>query len=193
MDRVGLRRLRASDLDYLYRWENEPEVWQWGDCGFEEVEGGDDVAVRARGERFSREDLRLFIENQQHDIDVAGQLRLVICLCEAWDGEKADPAAGSTDGADRVADLQIGFLDLYDHDLAARSAGVGILICDPADRGRGYGSEALALAVEYARRTLGLDALWSRIPPDNLASLAIFTRTGFALDGDGVFAINLSD
>jgi diamine N-acetyltransferase len=149
---VRLRRLGTGDLEYLYRWENDPEVWRWGDCG------AGDVADDGTGiERFSRNDLRQFIENQQYDISITGQLRLVICLEE----------------------IQIGFIDLYDYDPAEMSAGVGILICDPILRGKGCGRRALALAESHARRELGLHTLWCRLEEGNTQSRNLFTRTGY--------------
>ena len=76
--KVRLRGLEAGDLEFLYRWENAPEVWQYGDCGSgaestsgDSVNGvcvADDTEAGAPRERFSRDELRKFIENQQYDI-----------------------------------------------------------------------------------------------------------------------------
>ena len=166
--KVYLRTLEAEDLDYLYRWENDPEVWQYGDCGVDPVsalaqERGKHVLhFPSTGERFSREVLRHFIENQQYDVLRTGQVRLVIC--------RRDIAGTGT---------PVGFIDLFDLDFARLRAGVGILVCDPADRRKGYGREALELAVEYARRILGLCELWCSIDAGNVASLALFAAAGF--------------
>jgi diamine N-acetyltransferase len=158
-EKVCLRRLAPCDLEFLYRWENDPSVWQYGDCGAS-VSPGDGVGIRM--ERFSREELRRFIENQQHDLHVTEQQRLVICRLDST-----------------TADTPIGFIDLFDYDPEAASAGVGILICEAADRGKGYGSEALKLIVDYALQVHRLRSLWCHIDPANTASLALFTAAGF--------------
>ncbi len=234
-EKVRLRRLEAGDLDFLYRWENEPEVWQWGDCGADDSGCAvvpmsapvyrisdtpacrDDVALPripyapnisperfSRDdvtlpripldrpyapdiffERFSRDELREFIENQQHDIAVTGQLRLVICRHEppsTCTGRTSPTQTAYTLDTSDGPNSPIGFIDLFDLDPERHSAGVGILICDPANRGVGYGREALALALNYAQQTLGLRELWCTTAADNFASIALFEGAGFELD-----------
>ncbi len=153
---VKLRSLEADDLDYLFRWENDPEVWQYGDCGAE--------ASHSNHVRFSKEELRQFIENQQHGFEANGQLRFVVCRRE---------------GASTASGAPIGFVDLFDYDPAARTSAIGILICDPADRRRGYGSRALTLALDRARYVLCLREITCTITPGNPASEALFARAGF--------------
>ena len=153
--KVCLRPLESDDLDLLYRWENDPAVWPYGDCG---------ANNSVTPERFTRDELRRFIENQQHDIHANEQLRFVICrrdLCSTTCG------------------TPIGFIDLFDFDPVELRAGVGILICDPADRRRGYGREALMLAMGYANRFWGLRELRCTVSADNHASLALFRDAGF--------------
>ena len=59
---IHLRALESSDLEAMYRWENDPAVW----------------GVSGTVAPFSREMLRAFIEQQQYDIWRTHQLRLVI-------------------------------------------------------------------------------------------------------------------
>ena len=59
---IHLRALEPSDLEAMYRWENDPAVW----------------GVSGTVAPFSREILRAFIEQQQYDIWRTHQLRLVI-------------------------------------------------------------------------------------------------------------------
>ena len=185
-EKVCLRRLQPGDLEFLYRWENDPAVWQYGDCGgngcCDELASTDsqhdcsmnearvgtpsnnispsvvaDMFPLSSSERFSREELREFIENQRYDIFITGQMRLVICHC----------------------DSTIGFIDLFDLDPIGLSAGVGILICDPAHRGNGYGRESLELIIKYAQQVIGLNKIWCNIAADNCSSLALFSGAGF--------------
>jgi diamine N-acetyltransferase len=173
---VCLRGVEADDLDFLYRWENNPAVWRYGDCG---------ASVEST-ERFSRAELSKFIENQQYDIYITGQIRFVICLRNRERTPQSDLDGNLTalpphpmPQGNRDTGMPIGFIDLFDFDPVARSAGIGILICDAADRGKGYGARALQLAVDYARRFLGLATLWCNIDPANAASAALFSAAGF--------------
>ena len=61
-ERCRLRALEPSDLELLYLWENDTEVWHVsGSCG-----------------PVSRERLRQFIEEQNYDIYATRQMRLII-------------------------------------------------------------------------------------------------------------------
>lgn len=228
-EKVFLRGLEAGDLEFLYRWENDPEVWGYGDCGVGVAPVPDvssdilpgvsvpvvpvvPVALVAK-ERFSHEELREFIENQQHDIHVTQQQRFVICCCDpksvgavAVSGSGLDLGSVSGSGSDlgSGADLilnagagfdlsspscpgsgsiPVGFIDLFDYDPLYLRAGVGILVCDPAHRRKGYGGEALRLVAEYAWRVLGLRELWCNVAADNRASIALFSAAGFVGKG----------
>lgn len=108
---------------------------------------------------FSRAVLREFIANASLDVFAAGQLRLMI---ERTDLHQA-----------------VGCVDLFGIDALHRRAGVGILIYDRADRGRGYAAEALRLLVEYAFGHLDLRQLYADIPVSNGASLRLFAAAGF--------------
>jgi diamine N-acetyltransferase len=61
-DKCRLRALEPSDLELLYLWENDPEVWRVsGSCG-----------------PVSRERLQHFIEEQNYDIYATRQMRLIV-------------------------------------------------------------------------------------------------------------------
>ncbi|WP_418992665.1 GNAT family N-acetyltransferase [Alistipes sp.] len=107
---------------------------------------------------FSRNLLSKFIEQQQFDIYQTRQLRLVI----ENDGQRA-----------------VGLVDLFEFDPHNRRAGVGILVHDPSERGKGYASDALEVLVEYARTTLRLHQLWCNVGVENQASRALFRSAGF--------------
>lgn len=61
-DIIRLRALEPEDIDTLYRWENNPNVWR----------------VSGTVAPFSKYILRQFIENQKYDIYETRQMRLVI-------------------------------------------------------------------------------------------------------------------
>ena len=79
---------------------------------------------------FSRHTLERFIEGQQFDIFQTRQQRLII---ETPEG------------------LPVGALDLFDLDPVNLRAGVGILIHDTAQRGKGYAADAVETVCSYAR------------------------------------------
>lgn len=107
---------------------------------------------------FSRHTLRRFLDEQRFDLYAARQLRLVV------------------ETRDRHA---VGLVDLFDFEPVDLRAGVGILIHDTGDRGRGYATDALAILCRYARQSLRLHQLWCDVTADNTASLALFRRAGF--------------
>lgn len=111
---------------------------------------------------FSRHTLERFIEEQRFDIFQTRQLRLII---ETLDGEA------------------VGALDLFEFDPQSLRAGVGILIHDTAQRGKGYASDAIATLCDYGHTVLGLHQLWCNVGADNAASLALFRKAGFAKVG----------
>lgn len=61
-DIVRLRALEPEDIDLLYKWENDTNVWK----------------VSHTTAPFSRHILRQFIDNQKYDIFETRQLRLII-------------------------------------------------------------------------------------------------------------------
>ena len=66
-DKCRLRAVEPADVDSMYIWENDPDVWR----------------VSGTTEPFSRERLQRFVEEQRFDIYATRQLRLII---EAPDG-----------------------------------------------------------------------------------------------------------
>lgn len=77
--------------------------------------------------------------------------------------------------------------------LADRRAEVSIHV-NPQRRGQGLGRAALAAACGHAFGELGLTELYAEIKADNAASMAIFTRAGFAFQGirEGLSAYRLT-
>ncbi len=140
-DKICLRTLVPDDLEFVFRWENDPEVWKFG----------------GEARRFSRKELRQFIENQQFGFQANGQLRFIA----------------------EHAGRPVGMIDLFDHNPVENSARVGILICDPADRRCGYGREALELLMDFAAGKLGLRRLFCSVDNENIPSFELFRAAGF--------------
>lgn len=112
---------------------------------------------------FSRHQLLRFLDEQQFDLQQTRQQRLII--------QTRDEARA------------VGALDLFELDLLHRRAGVGILIAETDDRGRGYAKDALEAVSRYGREVLGLHQLWCHVGAENRASRALFAACGFAESG----------
>ncbi len=111
---------------------------------------------------YSKHILLKYLENAHLDIYEAKQLRLVIEL------ENRKP---------------IGLIDLFEFDPFHMRAGVGILIADEKEQGKGYASEALKLLIEYSFERLQLKQLYCNITSDNVRSINLFTKLGFSKIG----------
>ncbi len=77
----------------------------------------------------------------------------------------------------------IGGIDLFDSDPGNKRAGVGVLIANNAQRGKGYATEALHLLIDYSWNILDLHQLYSNVRVDNYNSLALFKKLGFEITG----------
>ena len=127
-------------------------VWE-NDC--------DVWAVSGTTEPFSHYQMQRFVERHRDTIGVLGdgQLRLIVET-----RQEARP---------------VGAIDLFEYDPIHRRAGVGILIYERSDRGRGYASDALEALCRYAHDTLRAHQLWCNVGADNEASLRLFRSAGF--------------
>ncbi|MEP0264172.1 GNAT family N-acetyltransferase [Dokdonia sp.] len=108
---------------------------------------------------FSLYSIKEYLANAHKDIYEVKQLRFVICAVDS----------GSL----------IGLIDLFDFDPHNARAGVGILIEEEGNRGKGYGKEALELTVCYCKSHLKMHQLYANILEDNLASIQLFKKNGF--------------
>lgn len=111
---------------------------------------------------FSRYILKQYIEESHRDIYETKQLRLII------------------EDIDRKA---VGAVDLFDFDPYHLRAGIGILIYNKEDRGKGLAFDALQLIAQYAKEVLGLHQLYANITVDNRASITLFEKAGFRSSG----------
>ncbi len=107
---------------------------------------------------YSKYLIKQYLEQAHKDIFEVKQLRLVIS------SYKEEP---------------LGMIDLFDFDFKNRRAGVGILVKETNNRGKGYGYEALELLTDYSFTHLGLHQLYCNISEENEASIKLFTNQGF--------------
>ncbi|XMO86701.1 GNAT family protein [Algibacter sp. AS12] len=107
---------------------------------------------------YSRFLIKQYLEHAHKDIFEVKQLRLVISSYN---------------------DVALGMIDLFDFDFKNRRAGVGILVKEPNNRLKGYGSEALKLLINYSFKHLDLHQLYCNISEENDASIKLFSNQGF--------------
>jgi RimJ/RimL family protein N-acetyltransferase len=100
-------------------------------------------------------------------------------------------AAVTGDGADVYRfvicrlddDRPVGRTDIFEIDRQNGSAAFGITIGDPADWGRGMGSDAVNAVVDFAFGQLRLERLWLDTDEHNERAQAVYARAGFVVEG----------
>ncbi|MEE9363321.1 MAG: GNAT family protein [Cellulophaga sp.] len=141
-EHIFLRALELSDLDFLYQLENNTSVWE----------------ISGTVTPYSKDVLKLYLENAHRDIYEVKQLRL--CVCE-------------NNGT------VIGLIDVFDFDPRNKRAGIGIVILEEENRNKGIGAEALSLLVAYGFQKLNLHQWYANVLEDNAASIHLFKKIGF--------------
>ena len=116
---------------------------------------------------YSKEVLKEYIKNSNVPISVYNQLRFVI--------EHNNHA--------------VGLIDLFDYDVKAKSAGVGIIIKEEFQN-LNYGSESLGLLISFAWDELDLLYLYANIKSNNIRSIKLFEKFGFIKKDEVLFQLN---
>jgi RimJ/RimL family protein N-acetyltransferase len=80
-------------------------------------------------------------------------------------------------------DRAVGSIDLHALDLTNGSAGLGILIGDPADTSQGYGSDAIRALLDFGFGELRLERIWLDVYDDNARARHVYERIGFIHEG----------
>lgn len=77
----------------------------------------------------------------------------------------------------------LGYIQLTEIHAVFRSAVLGITIGDPANRGKGYGQEALKLCIGFSWNDLNLQRLSLLIIGDNQPAMRAYKKVGFEQEG----------
>lgn len=77
----------------------------------------------------------------------------------------------------------IGTIILSDIDLRNGNAEIHIKLADSAQRGKGYGTDAVRALVQYAFCELRLHCVYCHVKEDNIASQKMFEKCGFVQEG----------
>jgi RimJ/RimL family protein N-acetyltransferase len=76
----------------------------------------------------------------------------------------------------------LGFVHIFWIEWPNAAGGIRLGIGDPRDWRKGYGGEALALALRYCFNEINLYRLDARIPEYNLAACRLFEKAGFSVE-----------
>ena len=77
----------------------------------------------------------------------------------------------------------VGAMDLHEVDHVNGSAGLGIMIGDPADTNQGYGSDALRALIAFGFGELRLERIWLDVYDFNARARHVYERVGFVEEG----------
>jgi RimJ/RimL family protein N-acetyltransferase len=77
----------------------------------------------------------------------------------------------------------IGQIDLFSINWKLRSAEMGMVIGGEENRGKGMGTEAIGLLLEYAFTILGLERVELEVAAENLRAARCYEKAGFKREG----------
>lgn len=84
---------------------------------------------------------------------------------------------------DKISDVDVGSVYLRDIDYNNKKAEYGIFIGEDSCRGKGFGSEAAKLIIEFAFKTLKLHKVFLRVFKENEAGIHSYKNAGFNIEG----------
>lgn len=146
---VTLKRGNLDDVQYIYELENNPKNFKYS-------------ALNEAPYSFA--EIRLFCKQCElisYDSIKSGfsdYLRLVVLLDN---------------------NIKVGILDIYDINIAEKSAWISIIIYPEKYRSSGIAAAALEALVSLCRNELGLEILYSEVDKNNKRSLKFFENQGF--------------
>ena len=141
MKHIRLRALEPEDLELIYRIENDPETWRWGETTVP----------------YSRFAIRQYLEQNQNDLFMDRQLRLV--------------------AVDEQTGEAVGLADLTNFDPKHQRAEIGLLIT-PECRGKGLSQIILKQLERYAEN-IALHQLYAIIAVTNEPATHLFRKAGY--------------
>jgi RimJ/RimL family protein N-acetyltransferase len=80
-------------------------------------------------------------------------------------------------------DEPVGTIGLFELDLVNGSAGLGISVGEPANRGRGYGGDAVRALLRFGFDSMRLERIWLDVIDFNPDARRLYERLGFVHEG----------
>lgn len=78
----------------------------------------------------------------------------------------------------------VGLIDLYDINFQNKRGGIGVLIANDSDRGKGYAKTAIDLLIKFAVNKLKINNFFANIQSDNEKSVRLFESLSFIKVGE---------
>ena len=130
----------------------------------------------------NKEDVEIYTK-WLNDYDVSGNLGQYKRLISLNNEEKFLDSL-TTDGHNYAMvlndnDTLIGNISLFDIDNVSRKATLGIFIGEKEHRGKGYGSEAIRLILDYGFKILNLHNIMLQVNSNNAQGIACYKKAGF--------------
>ncbi|WP_270170282.1 GNAT family N-acetyltransferase [Paenibacillus sp. SYP-B4298] len=85
--------------------------------------------------------------------------------------------------AHRDTEDYIGQIDLFELDWKNRTAELGIVIGNRVNQGKGYGTEAVRLLIQFALHSMNLNRIQLEVNEDNGSAIRCYEKCGFAHEG----------
>lgn len=73
----------------------------------------------------------------------------------------------------------LGILDVFDYEESQKSIGIGILIPNKTEHGKGYGTEAIQLLIKKLTFDRNIEKIFALIDKENTSSIFLFEKSGF--------------
>lgn len=103
---------------------------------------------------------------------------------QSWYDERIGRASGFLFAIRRrVDDALIGYVELDEILWQHQTTGLAILIASAADRGKGYGRDAIEITMRFAFQELNLHRLQLTVFAYNTPAIALYEGLGFQLEG----------
>ena len=157
-EKVALRAIRRDDLPAICAFNNDVAV---------ELAGGGDPPYPQSLERLQAE----------FDADAGKGGRNGASFVIETIGKSGGEAHGET------GNTVIGHCALFHFDEVAHTCELGITIGDKAYWGKGYGTDAIRLLVDYAFRLRNLRKVWLTVLGNNARAIAAYQKCGFEKEG----------
>lgn len=84
---------------------------------------------------------------------------------------------------EHVDERLLGTIGLHEIDAEMRTARLGMIIFDPADRGKGYGSYAIRCMLAYGFVQFGLNKIYLNVFVENERGRRLYAGLGFKVEG----------
>lgn len=102
---------------------------------------------------------------------------------QAWYDEGNQRESPPVMFAIRLHGRAIGTCSLFELSQAHGTAQLGISIGDASVHGKGYGTDAVRVLVDYGFRVLNLRRVWLQVDADNPGAVAAYRKAGFVEEG----------